>query len=114
MSPAFDIHELADSGAITGKQYEAAMRYRALWVAYTQPWLFRVTIPWGEHQTLTEPQHHLAYRFRQANDALYTPEQHHQRLVGQAVLHDVPCGEECLPWIRSALDELVAHFGETE
>jgi hypothetical protein len=29
-------------------------------------------------------------------------------------LHDVPCGEECLPWIRSALDELVAHFGETE
>jgi hypothetical protein len=111
---SLDIHELADAGYITSEQYDAAMRYRALWKAYTQPWVFKATIPWGQHQTLTEPQHQLAYRFRQANATLSTPAQHHQRIVGQAVLHGAPCGEDCLPWIRSALDELVAHFGEQE
>lgn len=109
--PGLDIHELADAGQITAQQYDAAMRYRALWKVYTQPWVFKATIPWGANATLTEAQHHLSYRFRKAMDAIATPEGHHGRLVARMAVHGVPCGSECLPWVRSALDELVEHFG---
>lgn len=108
-APCLDIHELADAGHITAQQYDAAMRYRALWRAYKQPWAFNVTIPWGEHATLQEPQNWLAGRFKAAQAAV--PSEPHLRILGRVVLYEAKCGEDSLPWVKAGLGKLVEHFG---
>lgn len=107
-TPGLDIHALADAGLITAQQYDAAMRYRALWLAYRQPWAFSLTIPWGEHATLTEAQNWLADRFRKAQAAVES--EPHLRVLGRVVLHDRTVTPEVLPWISATLTRLVEHF----
>lgn len=109
-TPGLDIHALADAGLITAQQYDAAMRYRALWLAYRQPWAASVTIPWGEHGILEEPQNFLAWRFRQAMATVNNQNAAVLKMIGRMVLHEARGDEECVLWLRSGLDILAKHF----